>query len=168
MNCGLFHPYNATFYPHSNRFNYLNLQYLVLLKDQVLFLVIDPWCLSNWSVRKSKSINLLHFPNLLNVSCQIGCRVQPDIWPLHQYHIRFYLIKNKKIIQLCVLLLWTVCLIVRSTLTFGSFAKYSANLITSERASVTWNKLETFLTNNTITETLNKKSFSRNITWRYR
>ena len=50
--------------------------------------------------------------------------------------------------------------IVRSTLTFGSFAKYSANLITSERASVTWNKLETFLTNNTITETLNKKSFS--------
>ena len=59
--------------------------------------------------------------------------------------------------------LWTVCLIVRSTLTFGSFAKYSANLITSERASVTWNKLETFLTNITITETLNNKSFSWNI-----
>ena len=113
---------------------------------------------------KEKQVDkLVEFTEL--VECKLSNWMQGIAWSLTFASVSYQVLSNKKQENYSIPcnLLWNVCLIVRSTLTFGSFAKYSANLITSERASVTWNKLETFLTNNTITETLNKKSFSWNI-----
>ena len=113
---------------------------------------------------KKKQVNkLVEFTKF--VECRLSNCMQGIAWYLTFASVSYQVLSNKKQENYSVPcnLLWTVCLIVRSTLTFGSFAKYSANLITSERASVTWNKLETFLTNILITETLNNKSFSWNI-----
>ena len=112
----------------------------------------------NWSMvfvklicKKKQVDKLIEFTEF--VECKLSNWRQGIAWYLTFASVSYQVLSNKKQDNYSIPcnLLWTVCLIVRSTLTFGSFAKYSANLITSERASVTWNKLETFLTNNTIT-----------------
>lgn len=155
MNCELFHPYNAAYYPHSKRLTKIIIP--CLTKRSGTFS-------GNWSmvfvklICKKKQVNKF-------VECKLSNWMQGIAWYLTFASVSYQILsnKNQENYSIPCNLLWTVCLIVRSTLTFGSFAKYSANLMTSERASVTWNKLETFLTNNTITETLNNKSFSWNI-----
>ena len=112
----------------------------------------------NWSMvfvklicKKKQVDKLVEFTEFFE--CKISNWIQGIAWYLTFASVSYQVLsnKNQENYSIPCNLLWTVCLIVRSTLTFGSFAKYSANLITSERASVTWNKLETFLTNNTIT-----------------
>ena len=112
----------------------------------------------NWSMvfvklicKKKQVDKLVEFTEF--VECKMSNWIQGIAWYLTFASVSYQVLsnKNQENYSIPCNLLWTVCLIVGSTLTFGSFAKYSANLITSERASVTWNKLETFLTNNTIT-----------------
>ena len=112
----------------------------------------------NWSMvfvklicKKKQVDKLVEFTEFFE--CKMSNGIQGIAWYLTFASVSYQVLsnKNQENYSIPCNLLWTVCLIVRSTLTFGSFAKYSANLITSERASVTWNKLETFLTNNTIT-----------------